>query len=179
MPTMTSAPELAAKNPIRHPNESEEYRTARQDLLVEEIELRRRIERVAALRRELPRGGEIPEDYRFVAENGDEVTLSDLFGDHDTLIIYSYMFGPEREAPCPMCTSLMGSLDHKIQDIRQRTAIAFTARSPIERMIDAKKARRWTDCRCTATSAVTTRRPTCIPTMPTCPPTTCSPAGTV
>jgi len=39
----------------------------------------------------------------------------------------------------------MGGLDHKIADIRQRVAIAFTARSPIDRMIDAKKSRGWTD----------------------------------
>jgi predicted dithiol-disulfide oxidoreductase (DUF899 family) len=143
--SLTPAADLAAKNPNRHPNESDEYRRARQELLVEEIQLRRQAERVAAQRRELPPGGEVPEDYRFVAEDGAEVTLSELFGDHDTLIIYSYMFGPQREAPCPMCTSFMGSLDHKIADIRQRVAIAFTARSPIERLIDAKKARGWTD----------------------------------
>ena len=73
------------------------------------------------------------------------MTLADLFGEHDTLIVYSYMFGPQREAPCPMCTSLMGGLDHKIADIRQRVAIAFTARSPIERLVEAKKARGWSD----------------------------------
>jgi predicted dithiol-disulfide oxidoreductase (DUF899 family) len=142
---LTPAAELATKNPIRHPNESEEYRRARQELLVEEIELRRHVERVASLRRDLPLGGEVPDDYHFVAEDGSDVSLTDLFGDHDTLIIYSYMFGPQREAPCPMCTSLMGGLDHKIADIRQRVAIAFTARSPIARLIDAKKSRGWSD----------------------------------
>jgi predicted dithiol-disulfide oxidoreductase (DUF899 family) len=145
MATLTPAGELAAKNPIRHPNESKEYRRARQELLVEEIELRRHAERVASLRRKLPTGGEVPDDYQFVGEDGADVTLRDLFGEHDTLIIYSYMFGPQREAPCPMCTSLMGALDHKIADIRQRVAIAFTARSPIERLIAAKQARGWTD----------------------------------
>ena len=145
MTALTPAAELATKNPIRHPNESEEYRRARQELLVEEIELRRHVERVASLRRDLPLGGEVPDDYHFVAEDGSDASLADLFGDHDTLIIYSYMFGPQREAPCPMCTSLMGGLDHKIADIRQRAAIAFTARSPIERLIDAKKARGWSD----------------------------------
>ena len=145
MAALTSATELAAKNPIRRPNESDEYRRARQELLVEEIGLRRHAEQVASLRRQLPPGGEVSQDYRFVAENGVEVTMSDLFEGHETLIIYSYMFGPERESPCPMCTSLMGALDHKITDIRQRVAIAFTARSPIERLIDAKKARGWTD----------------------------------
>ena len=52
MAALTPAGELAANNPIRHPNESEDYRRARQELLVEEIELRRRAERVASLRRD-------------------------------------------------------------------------------------------------------------------------------
>lgn len=142
---LTPATELAATNTIRHPNESDEYRRARQQLLVEEIELRRNQERVASLRRSLPPGGEVPNDFHFVSENGDDVSLADLFGDHDTLVVYSYMFGPQREAPCPMCTSLMGGFDHKIADIRRRVAIAFTARSPINRLIDAKKARGWKD----------------------------------
>lgn len=145
MTALTPAAELAATNPVRHPNESEEYRRARQELLVQEIELRRHAERVASLRRGLPPGGEVSGEYRFVAEDGSDVTLTDLFGDHDTLIVYSYMFGPEREAPCPMCTSLMGGLDHKIADIRQRAAIAFTARSPIERLSEAKATRGWRD----------------------------------
>jgi predicted dithiol-disulfide oxidoreductase (DUF899 family) len=142
---LTPATDLAALNPIRRPNESVEYREARQALLVEEIELRRTVERVAELRRRLPAGGEVPQNYHFVAEDGAHVTLSDLFGDHDTLVIYSYMFGPQRDAPCPMCTSFMGGLDHKINDIRQRVAIAFTARSPIDRLIAAKRSRGWTD----------------------------------
>jgi len=141
---LTPAAELAAKSTIRHPNESDEYRRARQELLVEEIELRRHAERVAALRRDLPPGGGVPDDYRFVAEDGTEVSLSDLFGEHETLIVYSYMFGPQREAPCPMCTSLMGCFDHKIADIEQRVAIAFTARSPVERIKEAKTSRGWT-----------------------------------
>jgi len=145
MTALTPARELAETNPIRHPNESDDYRRARQELLVEEIELRRNAERVASLRRDLPPGGEVTGDYHFVAENGSDVSLTDLFGDQDTLVIYSYMFGPQREAPCPMCTSLMGGLDHKIADIRQRVAIAFTARAPIERLIDAKASRGWRD----------------------------------
>jgi predicted dithiol-disulfide oxidoreductase (DUF899 family) len=142
---LTPAADLAARNKVRHPNESDVYRQARQQLLVEEIELRRKHEQVAALRRDLPEGGELPRDYHFVAEDGAVVTLEELFGDHDTLVVYSYMFGPQREKPCPMCTSLMGGFDHKIADIRQRVAIAFTARSPIDRLIDAKKARGWID----------------------------------
>ena len=141
---LTPAAEFAATNTTRHPNESAEYRRARQALLIEEIELRRQTERVAEHRRDLPAGGEVPREYRFVAEDGTDVTLDDLFGQHDTLAVYSYMFGPDREAPCPMCTSHMAAFDHKIADISQRVAIAFTARSPIERLVAAKRARGWT-----------------------------------
>ncbi len=66
-----------------------------------------------------------------------------LFGDKDTLIIYSYMFGPQRSKPCPMCTSLMAALDHKVADFEQRVALAMVARSPIERLVAAKEARGW------------------------------------
>ncbi len=140
--TLTPAKELAKRNKAHLPNESNEYRKARNALLAEEIDLRRHIERVAEMRRELPPGGVMRKDYEFVGENG-PVTMSGLFGGKPTLAIYSYMFGPQREKPCPMCTSLMGSFENKIADIEQRIAIAFVARSPIERLIEAKKARGW------------------------------------
>ena len=140
---LTPAVELAAHNGARMPNESPEYRRARNALLAEEIELRRHIERVAALRRQLPPGGEVRRDYRFIGEHG-PVTLAELFGDKDTLVIYSYMFGPQRAAPCPMCTSLISSWDGKVPDIEQRIGLAIVARSPIERLLEFKKARGWT-----------------------------------
>jgi predicted dithiol-disulfide oxidoreductase (DUF899 family) len=140
--TLTPATELAAKSKMRFPNESKEYRRAREALLAEEIELRRHIERVAAQRRLLPRGGDVTGDYRFDGEHG-PVALADLFGDKQTLIVYSYMFGPQRERPCPMCTSLMSSWEEKVPDIEQRVAFAMVARSPIDRLVAAKKARGW------------------------------------
>ncbi|WP_085025437.1 DUF899 family protein [Ensifer aridi] len=140
--TIIPAKELAARNRARFPNESVEYRHARDALLAEEIELRRHIERVAEMRRQLPQGGEVTKTYRFEGEAG-PVTLADLFADKDTLIVYSYMFGPQREKPCPMCTSLMASWEGKVPDIEQRVALAVIARSPIERLIAAKKARGW------------------------------------
>jgi len=82
-------------------------------------------------------------DYRFDGEHG-PVTLANLFGDKRTLIVYSYMFGPQRERPCPMCTSLMSSWEEKVPDIEQRVALSMVARSPIERLVAAKRARGWT-----------------------------------
>src|SRR5882757_7400591 len=141
--TLKPAAQLARANKISHPNESAEYRRARQELLTEEIELRRHIERVAELRRALPAGGEVTKMYEFVGECG-KATLSDLFGDKQTLVIYSYMFGPQRETPCPMCTSFMGTWEAKLPDLEQRIAFLFVARSPVARLIEAKKARGWT-----------------------------------
>ena len=139
-----SATELASTNRCHHPNESPDYRRARQALLVEEIELRRHAERVAELRRALPTGGEVIKSYAFESEEG-PVTLADLFGDKPTLAVYSYMFGPQREQPCPMCTSFMSTWEGKLADIGQRLAFVFVARSPIARLVAAKTARGWTD----------------------------------
>ncbi len=139
---LAPAEDLAAKNKAHFPNESPEYRQARNALLAEEIELRRHIERVAALRRTLPAGGEVPEDYAFDGPNG-TVRLSQLFGDKDTLVIYSMMFGPQREKACPMCTAMLTSWEGTARNLRERVALAVTARSPIERLLDFKKERGW------------------------------------
>ncbi|WP_432730876.1 DUF899 family protein [Variovorax sp. W6] len=134
--------ELARASLARFPNESAEYRTARTALLAEEIELRRHLERVARQRRELPPGGVVPEDYLFEGREG-PVRLSGLFGRHGTLITYNWMFGPKRERPCPMCTSLLSSYDGEMPDILQRVAFAVIARSPIERMTAFATERGW------------------------------------
>jgi len=140
--TLIPAIELAAKNKSHFPNETPEYRRARNTLLAEEIDLRRHTERVAALRRALPHGGTVPEDYILESEKG-PIRFSDLFGDKQTLILYSMMFGPQRQRPCPMCSSFLSSWDGTARNLRERVAIAVFARSPIQRLIDFKKERGW------------------------------------
>lgn len=139
---LTPAKELAAKNKAAFPNESSEYRRARNALLIEEIELRRKIERVAEMRRAMPLGGEIPEDYTFDGENG-PIHISDLFDGKQSLVVYSMMFGPQRQRPCPMCTAMLTSWDGTARNLRERVALAVTARSPIDRILDFKKERGW------------------------------------
>ena len=138
---LTPTKTLAENCKVRIPNESAEYRRARTALLAEEIELRRHIERVAEMRRALPPGAPM-KDYRFIGENG-PVSLEGLFGDKQSLVVYNYMYGPQRERPCPMCTSLLSAWDGEAQDIMQRTALAVVARSPIERLVAFKKERGW------------------------------------
>jgi predicted dithiol-disulfide oxidoreductase (DUF899 family) len=139
---LVPAAELAQRSPIRIPGESEEYRKARTALLAEEIELRRHIERVAEMRRALPLGREVTQDYRFESETG-PVRFEDLFLGHRTLITYNYMFGPQRERPCPMCTCLLGAINGEAPDIEQRVGFAVIARSPIEKLLAFKRERGW------------------------------------
>jgi predicted dithiol-disulfide oxidoreductase (DUF899 family) len=137
-----SASQLAKANPTRFPGESAAYRRARTELLAEEIDLRRRIERVAEMRRALPPGGVVPEDYEFQGVDG-PARFSSLFGSHGTLITYNWMFGPQRERPCPMCTSLLGAYDGEMPDILQRVAFAVIATSPLERIAAFARERGW------------------------------------
>jgi predicted dithiol-disulfide oxidoreductase (DUF899 family) len=140
--TLVPAKQLSQANQFHHPNETTEYRAARNALLAEEIELRRHIERVAAQRRALPPGGEIAENFELVTESGPGHS-SDLFGDKETLMVYSMMYGRQRKEPCPMCTSFLNSWNGIAVNLLARVAIAVTARSPIERLLEYKQHRRF------------------------------------
>jgi predicted dithiol-disulfide oxidoreductase (DUF899 family) len=102
------------------------------------------LERVASQRRALPPRGEIPQDFQLASETG-PIRFSSLFGDKHTLVIYSMMYGPQRKAPCPMCTSFLSAWNGIAVNLRQRVAIAVTARSPIERLIDYKNQHSFTN----------------------------------
>jgi predicted dithiol-disulfide oxidoreductase (DUF899 family) len=141
---LASVQDLAATNKAHFPNEGAEYRKARNALLIEELELRRAIERVAAQRRALPHGGEIPKDFEFSGEKG-PTRLSELFGVRDTLLVYSMMYGPQRKGPCPMCTSFLNSWNGTAINLKQRVAVVVTARSPIDRLAQYKTQRGYTN----------------------------------
>ncbi len=123
-------------------NESKAYRNARDALLAEEIELRRHIGRVAEQRRALPPGGEVTKAYHFEGTEG-PVEFADLFGDKQTLVIYSFMYGPRRKEGCPMCSSQMSAWDGIATHVEQRTAFAMIARSPIARIVAFANERGW------------------------------------
>ena len=136
----------------RFPNEAEEYREARDRLLEAEIDLRSRIENVAEMRRSLPIGGTVEEDYEFEALNPagevETVRLSELFEPgHDTLVVYSFMYGPEMDAACPMCTSFIDGLDSSVPNVTQRVGFAVVARNPIEQFAGYGRQRGWQNTR--------------------------------
>ncbi len=139
------AAELAVKAKTPFPGASADYDAARQALLAEEIEFRRHATRLVEQRRALPPGPVISKDYRFKDEKGADVGLLDLFGDKNTLVTYFWMYGPQRERPCPMCTNLLGSVNGNAADIKQRVALKILGRSPVERQFAFAQERGWRD----------------------------------
>jgi predicted dithiol-disulfide oxidoreductase (DUF899 family) len=143
---------------VRFPGESPQYRQAREELLKAEVELRRQIEAVAAKRRKLPLGGQIPHDYVFEewdasAKAARPVRLSELFEDgKDTLFLYSHMFNPDSSGvplmePCPSCTSIIDAIDGAAPHIAHRINFAVSAKAPLERFRAHAKARGWSHAR--------------------------------
>jgi predicted dithiol-disulfide oxidoreductase (DUF899 family) len=136
---------LAAMRTPLFPGESEAYAAARTRLLAEEIEFRRHMTRLSEQRQALPPGPIVGKAYRFRDETGDELGLGDLFGGHDTLITYFWMYGPQRERPCPMCTNWLGSVNGNAADVKQRAALKILGRSPVDRQRAFADERGWRD----------------------------------
>ncbi len=144
---------------VRFPGESAEYRAARDELLRAELALSKQVEQVAAHRRRLPLGGVVPEDYVFEQADAKPVRLSELFeGPKDTLIIYSFMYGPKMARPCPMCTSILDGLDGQSPHVRQRANLVVAAQSPIARIHEFARERGWRNLRLVSSAGNTYNR---------------------
>ncbi len=129
------------------PNETADYRKARDRLLDEEVRLREEIERVAGLRRQLPPGGRLKEDYLFERMTGDgqreTIPFVKLFGDHDTLLLYTLMFGHDWDAPCPSCTCIADSINVNSRAVEESATIAIVSAASAEQLADWSGRRGW------------------------------------
>ncbi|SDX41697.1 Predicted dithiol-disulfide oxidoreductase, DUF899 family [Ruegeria halocynthiae] len=125
------------------PNESTEYRLARNALLAAEIDLRTKIEEVAALRRALPTGGQLPEDYVFRDLRNEAAPMSSLFGAQNTLIIYSLMYRTDATAPCPMCSAFLDALNSQVDHLSQKVSLAVVAQNTPEMLLTLKDRMGW------------------------------------
>jgi predicted dithiol-disulfide oxidoreductase (DUF899 family) len=136
---------------LHFPNESTEYRRARDELSKAERELKQQVDRVAAMRAALPPGGALKEDYVFEEiKRGRvrKVKLSELFDNgKDSLFLYSFMYSPKDKQPCPMCSSFIDGLNGNAKQIAERINIAIVARGPIKRVMKFAKDRGWRNLR--------------------------------
>lgn len=161
---------------IIFPDESPEYRSARDRLLEREIELRRAMEAVAVARRALPPGGPVRHDYVFAGVGPDatptDVRLSELFGPgKDSLAIYSFMFPrdpedqtpgppvgetaqlPLAQGPCPSCTAFLDQLDGAAEHADQHLNLAVVAKAPLPRVLAFARERGWRRLRLLSSAA--------------------------
>ena len=122
-----------ADSSILMPGASEAYRDARDRLRSAEIELRDRIEEVAAMRRSLPPGPVVP-DYEFI-EGGKRVRLSELFADGKPyLILYHLMYWADDHRFCPMCSLWIDGFNGIAPHVTQRANFVIASRAPIDRL---------------------------------------------
>ena len=112
---------------VRFSGESTRYRTAREKLLAAERDLRKQVEQVARLRRKLPVGGVVPEDYIFDQDHAATVRLSDLFQ--------------------PGLDTFLDSLDGVAPHLSQRINLAVVGKSPITRIVEFARLRGWSHLR--------------------------------
>ena len=161
---------MASQATFTLPNESKAYRAVRDRLLAQEVELRRTTEALAAARRALPPGGEVPEDYIFQGRRPDatlgEVRLSELFAPgRESLIVYNMMFpryptddrpGPTKgatarlplsEGPCPSCVALLDQLDGTAPHVEPRVNLVIVAKTPLPRLLAFAEERNWRNLR--------------------------------
>jgi len=145
----------------RFPNETDSYHAARDTLLTAEIELRAKVEEVAALRRSLPLGGALKEDYVLTEGPADlsagaaetQTRFSELFAPgKDTLIVYSFMY-PEGGNPCPACTSLIDGLDGLAPHVTERVNFTVFAKTPVAVFRTWARERGWRNVRLLSTNA--------------------------
>jgi len=138
------------------PNESDQYLRKREEVRLAEIELLRARERVAELRRAMPKGADI-QDYEFLEGPaslgyGDEpvtkVRLSDLFTSPDrSLVIYHFMFGKKQTTACPMCTAWIDGYNGVAHHLAQTTDFAIVAAADPATLRAYARARGWNKLR--------------------------------
>ena len=131
-----------ADSSLLMPAADDAYRRSRDRLRAAEIDLRDRIEAVAAMRRELPPGPVVP-DYTFI-ENGSRVQLSELFAaDKPHLIVYHLMYWAKDDSFCPSCSMWIDGFNGIAPHVTQQMNFVIASRAPIDKLREWAAHREW------------------------------------
>jgi predicted dithiol-disulfide oxidoreductase (DUF899 family) len=89
---------------------------------------------LARMRRELP-WVPVEKKYTLQTEHGPK-TLLELFDDRSQLVIYHFMFGPDYEAGCPVCSSIADSFNGVVPHLAARdVTMICVSRAPLEKLL--------------------------------------------
>ena len=119
----------------------EDWEAARQQLLVKEKELTRARDAMAAARRRMP-WLEVEKEYVFDGPKG-KASLRDLFDGRRQLILYHFMFGPNRDAGCQGCSMVLDQICHLAHLHARETSFAAVSRAPIDKIEAYRKRMGW------------------------------------
>lgn len=128
---------------------SDDYATARKQLIDAEVSLLAEVKRVAELRRALPLGAAMPE-YMFTEgptdlasdEPMEDTTLADLVGDRE-LLLYQMMYGPDWDDGCPSCSMWIDGLHGVAHHLAQRMNFAVIVKAPLPKLRTWARHRGW------------------------------------
>jgi predicted dithiol-disulfide oxidoreductase (DUF899 family) len=155
----------AAPEPMWPVGASPEYISARLDLAKAERMLRDEIEKVAAARRRIPEGLELA-DYLLTEGPADlglrepvrTARLRELFGEHDTLVVYHLMFHPDEDEACPMCSLWIDGFHGVVHHLARHTAFAVIGKAPLAKLRDWALHRGWDGLRILSSHGTTFNR---------------------
>ena len=116
---------------------------ARSELLEREKELTRRNDELARERQELP-WVRIEKEYTVRDRRGDEEAGRALRG-RSQLLVYHFMFGPDYEAGCPVCSSSADTVNGAVAHLNARdVTMVYVSRAPLDKLQAYKRRMGWT-----------------------------------
>ncbi|MFJ2604454.1 DUF899 domain-containing protein [Streptomyces sp. NPDC091279] len=120
----------------------EQWRAAREELLIKEKAATRARDALNAERRRLPMV-EIDEEYLFEGGDG-KATLPDLFQGRPQLVVYHFMFAPDWDAGCRSCSAFLDQVGHLAHLKARGTTFAAVSRAPYTKILPFKARMGWT-----------------------------------
>jgi predicted dithiol-disulfide oxidoreductase (DUF899 family) len=119
-----------------------EWQSERDELLKEEKELTRRGDELARRRGKLP-WVPVEKEYRFETEGGPK-TLDELFDGRSQLLVYHFMFGPDYDTGCPVCSSIADTLAPQVPHLKARdTTLLLASRAPLDKLLAFRERMGW------------------------------------
>ena len=120
-----------------------DWLTARKELLQKEKELTRQRDELTRQRLQLP-WEKVDKDYTFTGPEG-ELSLADLFGEHSQLLVYHFMFGPDWDAGCKVCSFLADHYNPLVLHLKHRdVSLVTVSRAPLDKLETYKQRFGWT-----------------------------------
>jgi predicted dithiol-disulfide oxidoreductase (DUF899 family) len=120
----------------------EEWLVAREALLAREKEHTHLADELARARRELPW---LPVDKGYALQTADgPKTLAELFDGRSQLVIYHFMFGPDYDHGCPVCSSIADSFNGVLEQLKARdTTMICVSQAPVDKLEAEKERLGW------------------------------------